>query len=256
MHYRKFRNSIGLLYTLRIRIRIRGRTSSYNANHEDFRGGTNTPYLEGQHATQGNRFFPSNTNQYQVAASGYTGPSAPIGHIGSDRSFEGNRDADVLDAIHPRSRGRSETQLLNYENEPASAYRLSRNPQEQLEDLSPDPTRIQDHYEFNSARNTLATQGTNAPDNPREVEKPGAAQLRRCIEILSAERSSEEQRGGVSIPGLEGLADALIKEDLDRELFKRMKWSDVEDIYRGAGWKRSTFLRLRNICEDWDQSEE
>ncbi|KAJ3844567.1 hypothetical protein F5878DRAFT_637209 [Lentinula raphanica] len=196
---------------------------NHNGDHEDFRGGTNTAYyLAGQHAGV------------------------------SDRSSEGNLDAD--NAIHVRGQVQSEPQLsiASYRDEipePSitNAFHFGQQ-QGQIENLSAVSTGNQDHYEYNGDHNTSAREILTPANTGKGKEFSGAAQLRQCVEKLLANLS--ERRMGNS---LTGLADALIKVGWDREGLCDAVWGDVEHVYKGTEWKPPIFTKLRKICKDWEQ---
>ncbi|KAJ3775915.1 hypothetical protein FB446DRAFT_785603 [Lentinula raphanica] len=246
--YRGSHNDNSQYGGLSLRNDLRG-SYNYNGDYEDFRGGTNTAYLAGQHAGAQGNTSPSNIQYF--AASGYAGHSVPIGHI-SDRSSEGNLDAD--NAIHVRGQVQSEPQLsiASYRDEipePSitNAFHFGQQ-QGQIENLSAVSTGNQDHYEYNGDRNTSAREILTPANTGKGKEFSGAAQLRQCVEKLLANLS--ERRMGNS---LTGLADALIKVGWDREGLCDAVWGDVEHVYKGTEWKPPIFTKLRKICKDWEQ---
>lgn len=76
-----------------------------------------------------------------------------------------------------------------------------------------------------------------------ELEEPGVAQLRQCVETFLA---------GPKMKAMPDLADTLVKAGWDREALAHSEWGDIKDSYKGSGWIAPMFVKLRNICKEWN----
>ncbi|KAJ3745696.1 hypothetical protein DFH05DRAFT_1459419 [Lentinula detonsa] len=101
---------------------------------------------------------------------------------------------------------------------------------------------FQFQHELGSNRKTSNGE-SRRPASPEEVEEPGQAQLRQCVQKFLAKWFSGKDL-------MSDLADTLINAGWDRETLADSGWVDVKDAYKGSGWTSPTFVRLRKICKE------
>ncbi|KAJ3992083.1 hypothetical protein F5050DRAFT_1580251 [Lentinula boryana] len=215
-------------------------SSNYNGAHNDYKGSTN---YNGAHSTSLFQLGMIVTTEVYVDDFLYN--VTYLTFLTVNKFDDQNARRKFLEAAPSRAKpelySNSEDELVDERERPEVKYDYMEGFRQTRREFHED---FQFQHELGSNRKTSNGE-SQRPATPEEVEEPGAAQLRQCVQKFLATKFSG--KGLMS-----DLADTLINADWDRETLAESEWGDVKDVYKGPGWTSPMFVRLRKICREWD----